>query len=514
VKEDADWYLMDPNICPGLSDCYGEEYEKLYTKYCDLGTFSKKIKAREIWTSIINSQIETGTPYILFKDHINRNSNQKNLGTIKSSNLCAEIAEYSDHEEYACCTLASLGLPLFVEDGSFNFVKLEKVVRIVVNNLNKIIDRNYYPVPEAKRSNLRHRPTGIGIQGLADVFALMGLAFDSDEAKLLNTQIAETIYYASMKASCELSKLYANDKRMFINKINEIQKLVSPIDSDMRNDIECYINYLKKKDMHDILDKDISNDKLEIINFWDTHPSLKYESFNSNILGAYSTFEGSPLSQGFFQFDLSNHKPSDRYNWEELREDVKTNGVRNSLLVALMPTATTSQILGNNECFEPYTSNIYRRRTLAGDFTIVNKHLMSDLNKLGIWSKSLKDEIIKNNGSIQGISDIPENIKNKYKIVWELKQRDIIEMAIDRSHFVCQTQSMNLFFKDPNMSNLTSALFYGWEHGLKTGCYYIRSQPEVQAQQFTIKIDSKSKPTTNIDNIDNSEIENCDSCGA
>lgn len=415
VETDGIWHLMDPKECPGLCDIYGEEYNELYDKYVLEKKYRKIVKAREIWKFVINSQIETGTPFILFKDSINKKSNQQHYGTIKSSNLCAEITLYSDENEYAVCTLASIGLSKFVENQKFNFEKMEEIIEILVNNLNKVIDINYYPVPETKLSNDRHRPIGIGVQGLADVFALMKIPFDSEEALLLNEQIFESMYYYALKASNKMAKKY----------------------------------------------------------------------------GVYEKYEGCPLSKGLFQFDLWGVKPSDRYNWDELRNDIMENGVRNSLLIALMPTASTSQILGNNECIEPFTSNIYGRRTLAGDFIVINKYLIQDLEKMGIWSEELKNLIIKNNGSIQNIENIPKNIKDIYKTVWEIKQKVLVDMAAKRGPYVCQTQSLNLFFEEPNANVLTSCAIYAWKKGLKTGNYYIRSRPKIQAQQFTIEPDNK-----------------------
>jgi ribonucleoside-diphosphate reductase alpha subunit len=429
IKIDGDWCLFDPDECKGLSEIYGEEYENLYYKYENEKRYRKKIKAREIWKYILNSQIETGTPYILFKDSINKKSNQKNIGTIKSSNLCAEITEFSNEKEYACCCLSSICLPKFidVETKEFNHEKLIEVVKVVVSNLNKIIDLNFYPVPETKLSNLKHRPLGIGVQGLADVFCMLRIPFESDEANKLNIEIFETLYYASCQASMEQSKIH----------------------------------------------------------------------------GSYETFEGSPISQGLFQFDLWDVKPSGRYNWDLLRNDIKKHGIRNSLLIALMPTASTSQIMGNNECFEPYTSNIYTRRTIAGDFIVVNKFLITDLVNLGLWDIDLKNKIIAENGSVQNIKEIPNNIKELYKTVWEIKQKTIIDMAADRAPFVCQTQSMNLFFEEPSHNVLTSALFHGWKRGLKTGCYYIRSRPKVQAQQMTIEPEKKENNNDNNNNDKN-----------
>jgi ribonucleoside-diphosphate reductase alpha subunit len=414
VHSNSDWSLFDPDECPRLEDTYGEEFEELYAQYEKDGKARNVIPARKVWNAILSSQIETGTPYILYKDNINKKSNQKNVGIIRSSNLCAEIVEYSDANEYSVCTLASVSLSTFVKEEneikSFDFDKLIEVMDIMVKNLNMVIDNNYYPVEETRISNLKHRPIGIGIQGLADVFAKMKMPFDSPEAATLNRQIFETMYFGAMKSSHQLAK------------------------------------------------KD----------------------------GAYSTFRNSPISEGIFQFDLWNEKPTMNYDWDKLKEDVKKDGVRNSLLIALMPTASTSQILGNNECFEPFTSNIYTRRTIAGDFVIINKYLVEDLLKIGLWNKEIKDMIIANNGSVQNIDSIPQDIKNLYKTVWEIKQKALIDLSIGRGPFVCQTQSMNLFFEEPTTEQLTSAFFYSWKKGLKTGCYYIRTRPKVQAQQFTI----------------------------
>jgi ribonucleoside-diphosphate reductase alpha subunit len=411
VEANEDWSLFCPNEAPGLSDCWGEEFEKLYTQYEAEGRARKTVKAQDLWFKIMESQIETGTPYMLYKDAANRKSNQQNLGTIKSSNLCTEIIEYTAPDEVAVCNLASLALPRFVENGQFNHDKLFEVTYTATVNLNRIIDHNYYPVEEARNSNLKHRPIGLGVQGLADVFILLRLPFESEEAKKLNKEIFETIYFAAMTASKDLA-------------IKE---------------------------------------------------------------GTYSTYEGSPLSKGIFQFDMWNVTPSNRWNWEELRQQVKQHGVRNSLLVAPMPTASTSQILGNNECFEPYTSNIYTRRVLSGEYIIVNKHLLKDLIQLGLWNNTMKNKIIANNGSIQNIPEIPANIKELYKTVWEIKQRTIIDMAADRGAFICQSQSLNLFVDAPNMAKLTSMHFYAWKKGLKTGMYYLRSQAATQAVQFTVE---------------------------
>ena len=424
VELNEEWTLFDSNECPELNDTYGDDYEKLYLIFEKQNKGRKTLQARKIWNYILTSQIETGTPYILYKDAINKKSNQKNVGIIRNSNLCAEITLYSDEKEYSVCTLSSVSLPKFIVENKnngliyFDFNKLIEVVKTIVKNLNKIIDINYYPVPEAQLSNMKHRPLGIGVQGLCDVYFMMKMPFDSHEAMQLNKDIFETLYYAALVSSNEEAII------------------------DMK----------------------------------------------------YSTFDGSPLSKGQFQFDLWNVKPSDKYDWETLRQNIKTYGVKNSTLIALMPTASTSQILGNNECFEPITSNIYTRRTMAGDFIVVNKYLVNDLTQLNLWNESIKNEIISHNGSIQLIEKIPEHIKKLYKTVWEIKQKIIIQQAIDRGPFICQTQSMNLFFEEPTQNTLGSALFYGWKNGLKTGSYYIRTKPKAQAQQFTVeakKVNSK-----------------------
>ncbi len=409
VEENSTWSLFCPNEAPGLADCWGAEFEALYTRYEKEGKARKTIQARELWTAIIDSQIETGNPYMLYKDACNSKSNQQNLGTIKSSNLCTEIIEYTAPDEIAVCNLASIALPRFVEDGKFDHQKLFDITYVITKNLNKIIDRNYYPVAEARNSNMRHRPIGIGVQGLADAFILMRFPFDSPEAVKLNKEIHETIYYASMTASKDLSK------------------------------------------------KD----------------------------GPYESYPGSPVSKGIFQFDMWNVTPSSRWEWDILKEEVKQYGVRNSLLLAPMPTASTSQILGNNECFEPYTSNIYSRRVLSGEFVIVNKHLLKDLVKLGIWNDSLKNKIIIANGSVQGINEIPDNVKALYKTVWEISQKVIINMAADRGAYICQSQSLNLFVQDANFAKLSSMHFYGWKAGLKTGMYYLRTKAAADAIKFT-----------------------------
>ena len=412
VRDDKDWSLFDPKDCPGLDDAFGDKYKILYEKYENEGKAKKVVKAHDIWKAITRSQIETGTPYISFKDHANNKSNHKNYGTIKASNLCNEILQYHDEKEYACCCLSSICLPRFLDEKTkeYDFKKLEEISGQLVRNLNKVIDVNLYPVPETEYSNFKHRPLGIGVQGLADVFCLMRYPFDSKEALELNEKIFETIYYGAMKASVELSK------------------------------------------------KD----------------------------GPYESFNNSPLSKGIFQFDLWKKEQSNRYDWDSLRKEVIKYGSRNSLLTACMPTASTSQIMGYNEAIEPYTSNMYVRRTLSGEFIVSNKHMINDLCKLGLWNKELKDRVIANNGSIQNIDNIPDDIKNLYKTSWELKQKTLMDLSIGRGPYVCQTQSLNLFFEEPTTKILTSAMFYAWKNGLKTGVYYVRSRPKTQAQQFTI----------------------------
>jgi len=423
VESNDVWSLFCPNEAPGLADCYGEEFERLYEKYEKEGRFRKQIKAQDLWFEILEAQIETGTPYILYKDAANKKSNQKNLGTIKSSNLCTEIMEFSSPEEVAVCNLASLALPKFVtEDGKFDHQKLYEITKVVTRNLNKVIDVNYYPIPEAQKSNLRHRPIGLGVQGLADAFILLRMPFDSPEASGLNKDIFETMYFAAMEASMELSKQ----------------------------------------------------------------------------LGPYETYKGSPVSKGIFQFDMWGVTPdSGRWDWEKLKKEVKQHGVRNSLLLAPMPTASTSQILGNNECFEPYTSNIYTRRTLSGEFIIANKHLMKDLISLGLWSETMRQKLISTNGSVQSIPEIPQHIKDIYKTVWEISQKTIIDMSADRGAFICQSQSLNIHIVNPNFGKLTSMHFYAWKKGLKTGMYYLRSTAAADAIKFTLDKSALVEPIAN-----------------
>jgi ribonucleoside-diphosphate reductase alpha chain len=411
VEENGDWTLMCPNECPGLSDTWGAEFEALYTKYEAEGKGRKTIKAQDLWFKVLESQMETGTPYMLYKDAANSKSNQQNLGTIRSSNLCTEIIEYTAPDEVAVCNLASVAIPKFVkEDRTFDHDKLFEVTYRVTRNLNRVIDRNYYPIPEARNSNMRHRPIGLGVQGLADAFILMRFPFDSEEARQLNKDVFETMYYAACTAS-----------------------------------------------------KDMAKEE-----------------------GAYETFEGSPASQGRLQFDMWDVQPSDRWEWDILKEEIKEHGMRNSLLVAPMPTASTAQILGNNECFEPYTSNIYTRRTLSGEFIVVNKHLLRDLTKLGLWDDDMKNRLIAANGSIQNIPEIPENLKVLYRTSWEISQKAILEMAADRGAYICQSQSLNIFMENVTNSKLTSMHFYAWKKGLKTGMYYLRTKAATDAIKFTV----------------------------
>ena len=471
VQSNGDWTLMCPDECPGLSDCYGDEFRELYTRYEKEGRGKKTIKAQDLWRKVLESQIETGTPYILYKDACNNKSNQKNLGTIKSSNLCCEIIEYSDKNESAVCNLASIGLPRYIiekeVDGEkvlkFDYDKLGEMTKMIVRNLNKVIDINYYPIPETRNSNMKHRPIGLGVQGLADVFAILKKPFDSEEAIEINKKIFEQIYYSAVEASMDL----ARKREKHIKKYKELlSKGLDPkIDEKILEEVRVEIEKMEK----------------ELL-------PIKEEINREKYLGSYSSFEGSPSSKGILQFDMWGVEPSPEMKpkWDKLKKDIKKYGLRNSLLVAPMPTASTSQILGNNECFEPYTSNLYVRRTLAGEFIVINEHLVRDLIKLGLWSEDIKDKILLNEGSIQNIEEIPENIRQVYKIVWEISQKSIINMAADRGAFVCQSQSMNLFIAKPDFGKLTSMHFYSWKKGLKTGIYYLRTRPVAKAQQFTI----------------------------
>ncbi len=545
VYQNQNWTLMCPDKCPGLSDVYGNEFNELYEKYEREGLGIKTVKAQELWFQILTSQIETGTPYLLYKDSCNNKSNQKNLGCIKSSNLCTEIIEYTNDKESAVCNLASINLNSLVVEkeiegeikiysksdckfcrysknllksknidyeeiilddddqrkefyaimnegnegeeiktvpqilingeriGGFSelykyvnsyidYNKLYDITRIITKNLNKIIDANYYPIDETKSSNKKHRPIGIGVQGLADLFCKLKIPFDSQEAKDINDKIFETIYYSALVESMEISK----KREGSMKRIKEIRS--NP-------------NYNSNNDL-----------VVELESLEDKYKPIPEELNRDKYLGSYSSFEKSPASQGILQFDMWNHEPSDRYNWKELKQDISTYGLRNSLLIAPMPTASTSQILGNNECFEPFTSNIYVRRTLAGEFIKVNQYMLNDLISIGIWNNELKNKIIVNNGKLSNIQEIPDIIKELYKTTWEISQKAIIDMAADRGKWVCQSQSMNLFMEDPDYSKLTSMHFYSWRKGLKTGIYYLRTQPKVKAQQFTIDPNSEN----------------------
>lgn len=446
VKENGNWTLMCPHECPGLSDTHSAEFEALYTKYENEGKGRKTIKAQDLWFKILESQIETGTPYMLYKDAANSKSNQQNLGTIKSSNLCTEIMEYTAPDEVAVCNLASLALPKFVTEAkTFDHDKLFEVTYQATLNLNKIIDGNFYPVKEARNSNMRHRPIGLGVQGLADTYITMGFPFESEEARVLNKEIFETMYYASMTASKDLAK----------------------------------------------------------------------------VDGPYESFAGSPVSRGEFQFDMWNVKPSPRWEWDVLKEEVKEHGVRNSLLLAPMPTASTAQILGNNECFEPYTSNVYTRRVLSGEFIVVNKHLLKDLVREGLWNKDMRQKIMAANGSVQSINEVPQHLKDLYKTAWEISQKAIIEQSADRGAFICQSQSLNIFMENANFGKLTSMHFYGWEKGLKTGMYYLRTKAATDAIKFTIDKNTMAEPTAQ--SLQEAEAavacslddpDNCEACGS
>ena len=453
VEENGEWSLFSPDEAKGLEDSYGEAFEKLYEKYEQEGKARKVVKAQDLWFEILEAQIETGTPYILYKDHANRKSNQKNLGTIKSSNLCTEIMEYTSKDEVAVCNLASISLSKFVkEDKTFDHDKLYEITKVATRNLNKVIDVNYYPVEEARTSNMRHRPIGLGVQGLADAFVMMRLPFESEEAQRLNSEIFETIYFASMEASMELSQ----------------------------------------------------------------------------VDGSYQTYKGSPISKGIFQFDMWGVTPdSGRWDWYELKQKVKKHGVRNSLLVAPMPTASTSQILGNNECFEPFTSNMYVRRVLSGEFIVANKYLMHDLIGLGLWNDSMMNKIKAENGSIQNIAEIPANIKELYKTVWEISQKTIIDMSADRGAYICQSQSLNIHLMNANFGKMTSMHFYAWKKGLKTGMYYLRTKAATDAIKFTVtkeeNVQPKAKAVESANVVDQNQQaiqcslddpEGCEMCGS
>ena len=589
VKSGGQWTLMCPDKCPGLSDCYGEEFEKLYTKYENEGRGNKTIPARKLWLSIIDSQIETGTPYMLYKDSCNEKSNHNHLGTIKSSNLCTEIIEYSDKDETAVCNLASIGLPsyvkpidlkgqkavvytktncpycklaknylleigatieeivldddtkrqelysslsvrenkeinsvpqIYIEDTYiggydtlidayrpvFDFAELERVVQIVTNNLNKIIDVNYYPTEKTYNSNMRHRPIGIGVQGLADVFSKMYLAFDDDRAKLLNKQIFETIYHGALEESILISKKRGCEIEPFLKKYNPIPSNTTwcfDVNGDVvLGDVITLPSYIDSKQTYKSMIK-----RLKII-----REECDAYYAKQKWAGAYSSFAGSALSKGKLQFDFWDINPSEQLykDWGELRKNVQLYGCRNSLLVAPMPTASTSQILGNNECFEPFTSNIYSRRTIAGEFVMVNRYLMHDLNILGLWNEEMKNEIIYHKGSIGKIERIPKCIRERYKTVWDMSMKHIIDMSRDRGAYICQSQSLNLFVEDPTYEKMTKMHFYAWEQKLKTGMYYLRTRPKWSAQQFTIDPSLQKKFATQ--SISTQENDVCESC--
>jgi ribonucleotide reductase alpha subunit len=468
VKENGKWSLLCPHECPGLSDVYGDDFKQLYKKYETEGKVRKTVSARDLWFQILDAQMETGTPYLLYKDAANKKSNQKNLGTIKSSNLCCEVQQYSDDKETAVCNLASIALPAYVNETTkqFDFTKLLEVTKVVTNNLNKVIDINFYPTEKTRVSNFKHRPIGIGVQGLADAFILMDIPFHSEEAKQLNKDIFETIYYGALTRSNELA-------------------------------IERKTSYNSNNNSNNTLG--FTEDELT--------------KLPAELKGSYSSFVGSPASQGILQFDMwhnfSGHSQTLGYDWVALKTSITNHGLRNSLLVAPMPTASTSQILGYNECFEPITSNIYSRRTMAGEFVLPNKYLMKDLIKMGLWNEEIKNNIIANKGSVQQLSFLPEHIRNKYKIVWEIPMKHVIDMAADRGVYVCQSQSMNLWMEDPVYNKMTSMHFYAWEKGLKTGIYYLRRKAKHQAQQFTIEPETK-KTNQN----DQEEDEICEMCSS
>jgi ribonucleotide reductase alpha subunit len=475
IKGNANWSLFCPNECPGLSNVYGQDFVDLYTKYENEGKSRKTMNARDLWFRILDAQMETGTPYLLYKDSVNKKSNQKNLGTIMSSNLCCEVTLYSDDKETAVCNLASIALPSFVneEEKTFNYDKLHDVAKIVTNNLNKVIDINFYPTEKTRASNLKHRPIGIGVQGLADTFILLDIPFHSNEAREINKKIFETIYHGALEKSNEIA----------IERTSMLKKL-------------------------------LNGPRLQLL-----EQMNQYENKNSdpNFLGAYSSFEGSPASEGILQFDLWGVEPSNRYDWAKLKTSIQQNGLRNSTLLAPMPTASTSQILGFNECFEPLTSNLYSRRTLAGEFVVANKYLMRDLIKLGLWNENIKNNIIANQGSVQQLTMLPEHIRNKYKIVWEIPMKHLIDMSADRGAFICQSQSLNLWLEDPNYNNLTSMHFYSWSKGLKTGIYYLRRKAKHQAQQFTIEPEKKEQQEQQEENATGTGTENdeiCEMCSA
>jgi len=485
VKTNQEWHLFCPHICPGLADCYGDEFNVLYDTYVKSGKALKIVKARDLWFKILDSQMETGTPYLLYKDAANKKSNQQNIGVIKSSNLCTEIIEYSDSEQTAVCNLASIGLPKFVNcNKTFNYEKLHEVTKVITYNLNKVIDINFYPTDKTRVSNLLHRPIGIGVQGLADVFVLMDVAFTSEKAKETNKLIFETIYHASVECSMEIARARSSPMQQLAKQSRVLFK-----------DIE--VEHLDKYQKHATVSRTYlpAAEKDEQVKELLPIPAELYY-LNDTHMGAYSSFAGSPASKGLLQFDMWGVSPSsNRYDWHGLKEQIKIYGLRNSLLVAPMPTASTSQILGNNECFEPFTSNLYSRRTNAGEFVLPNKYLMAELLEMGLWNDAIKENIILNKGSIQQLTTLPQQLKDKYKTVWELPMKQLINMAVDRAPYICQSQSLNLWVEDPDYKLLTSMHFYAWEKGLKTGIYYLRRKAKHQAQQFTIKPSTTTNAT-------------------
>ena len=477
IKENKKWSLFCPDECPGLSDVYGTKFKELYESYEMSGKARKTVEARDLWFKVLDAQMETGTPYLLYKDAANLKSNQKNIGTIKSSNLCCEIIQVSDEKETAVCNLASIGLPTCVNTITyeFDYEKLHSITKVITNNLNKIIDINYYPTKKAKKSNLSNRPIGIGIQGLSDVFMMMNVAFYSDEAKQINTKIFETIYHAALEKSNEMSIDRYNKIKEFHSYCNE-KITLKHANSEDYIDVTHFSNLQKEKNVNE----------LKVI-------YGEIDNLSNEKCGAYSSFEGSPASLGYLQFDMWNVIPSNRYDWTTLKQSIRKYGLRNSLLLAPMPTASTSQILGFNECFEPITSNIYSRSTLAGEFIIANKYLMNDLISLGLWNEQIKNNIIANKGSVQQLTVLPQHIRDKYKIVWEIPMKHLIDMSADRGAYICQSQSLNLWLEDPNYNTLTSMHFYSWKKGLKTGMYYLRRKAKHQAQQFSIEPERKKE---------------------
>ena len=502
VENDDKWYLFDPNECPGLSDVVGSEYEDLYNQYVMKKSWSKSMNARELWFKILDSQMETGTPYILYKDACNLKSNQQNLGTIKSSNLCTEVIQYSSPNETAVCNLASVALSKCVnkETKEFDYDLLHHVVKVATNNLDKIIDVNFYPTDKTLRSNKLHRPVGVGVQGLADALFKMNVAFHSEKAKEINKNIFETIYHASLEMSNEIAR--NRKKGMLSLKQMFISRSLNFVYPDHPHSERVMANFPINDNKHHATHNNMLMSYKPIVKEINHLPNCW--------IGAYSSFEGSPVSRGILQFDMWGVEPSNRYDWKALKANIKADGIRNSLLVAPMPTASTSQILGNNEAFEPITSNVYSRRVLAGDYLRINKYLQMDLINLGLWNEEIKNNIIVNRGSVQHIEGLSDELKQKYKIVWEMPMKHLIDMAADRGAFIDQSQSLNLWVEDPDYNTLTSMHFYSWKKGLKTGIYYLRRKPKHQPQQFTID------PSTTSENVSSSYENNepCEMCSA